>query len=124
MTLGAEVLVGKVPVDEAPPGVKIVDPGVSVVDVIGVLPHVAGDDGLQASGQRVACGKKKDEEEAKHFNIENINKSIKKQWNSAWRSYTGIVAVNDLELAVGGIKNEPSPARAKVATGNPVEVLK
>jgi hypothetical protein len=52
MRSGDEVLLGELPVDGAPEGVDEGGAVVLVVDVVGVLPDVAGEDGLQVVGQR------------------------------------------------------------------------
>src|ERR1039458_1640408 len=49
---GCEALVDFVPVDDAPPGGQIVGAAVLVFQVVGVLPDVVAEDGIQALGQR------------------------------------------------------------------------
>ena len=40
-----KVLIGKLPVDDVPPGLEVLGAGVAVVDVVGVLPDVTGEEG-------------------------------------------------------------------------------
>ena len=43
--LGLDVVLGELPVDELPPAVEVLRAGVAIVDVVGMLPDVAGEEG-------------------------------------------------------------------------------
>src|ERR1700691_3928427 len=47
-----QVGVGEIPVDHVPPGLYVLRACVAVVDIVGVLPHVAGQDRLDTMGDR------------------------------------------------------------------------
>mmetsp|Transcript_29202 Transcript_29202/g.73464 ORF Transcript_29202/g.73464 Transcript_29202/m.73464 type:complete len:220 (+) Transcript_29202:47-706(+) len=49
-----QVLVGELPVDELPPGIDVRRTSILVIDVVGMLPHVNGEDRSLTRGQRVA----------------------------------------------------------------------
>lgn len=42
-----EVIVGKLPVDKVPPSIKVLGSGIAVVNVVGMFPHVACEQGHQ-----------------------------------------------------------------------------
>jgi hypothetical protein len=46
-----ETLVDFVPVDDVPPGGEVVGAAVVVLEVVGVLPNVVADDGVEAVGK-------------------------------------------------------------------------
>jgi len=40
-----QIVLRKLPVDQVPPGIEILGASIAVVDVIGVLPHIASEEG-------------------------------------------------------------------------------
>lgn len=52
---GFEVIIGKVPVDDIGEIVDIGGSDIAVIDVVGVLPNIHGQNGLVVAGQRVSC---------------------------------------------------------------------
>jgi len=82
-----QLLIGKVPVDELPPGRDVVGPRVLEVDVVGMLPHVARQEWLQPSPINLAEGA------------------------------ASIVRRDDLQVLILGVQHQPRPATAKVPAG-------